>query len=56
MYRNLPPGRQKEFELYAGEYLSEERKRKEKSKKKNKLESYEEGWKNEGRLNEYFVQ
>ena len=46
MYRNLPPGRQEEYEIYAGEYLREERKKKEKSKKKDKLESNEEGWKN----------
>ena len=28
MYKNLPPGRQEEYEVYAGEYLREERKRK----------------------------
>ena len=35
MYKNLPPGRQEEYEAYAGEVLKSDKKKRERSRKKN---------------------
>ena len=35
MYKNLPPGRQEEYQVYAGDMLRAEQKKREKSRKKN---------------------
>ena len=38
MYKNLPPGRQEEYEVYAGGVLRADRRKTEKSRNKNREE------------------